>query len=176
MDYKAHPDKVYENLHANIRFTDEISFKLLAFVPLISGTAIAVTFLKAEAKSIEAICFISLYGSAITLGLFWWELRNIKTCNYLLTCLALFDNTIHNKENNPPPEPLKIRKAGAEKFIYSVTILSWLIFPYALKHSLELAFGQEARIPYFYMGFGILLFILTVLSVFAKVQSKQPII
>ena len=176
MDYKANPDKVYDNLHANIRFTDEISFKLLAFVPLISGAAIAISFLKAEIRSIQAICFISLYGSAITLGLFWWELRNIKTCNYLLTCLAFFDNTIHNKENNPPPKPLKIRKAGAEKFIYSVTILSWLLFPYALTCSFEGASSHEVTIPYFHMAFGILLFMLTDLSVFANVSSKPPIL
>ena len=42
MDNSSVPDvmKLYSEINANIRFTDEISFKLLGLVPFVSGAGI----------------------------------------------------------------------------------------------------------------------------------------
>jgi hypothetical protein len=130
-------DTKYEQICNNIRFTDEISFKLLGLVPLISGSAIVVILLKGETVWSPAIYFLSLFGALVTLGLFRWELRNIRTCNYLRACASDLDGLDRSTENPAPGlsglfgDKLPIGKTEAEKFIYGVTVISWLALPSA---------------------------------------------
>ena len=82
-------DKLYEQISANIRATDEISFKLLGLVPLISGAAIGTLVFKdtqplGARLSPALITLFALFAAAVTLGLFRWELRNVQECAHLI--------------------------------------------------------------------------------------------
>ena len=73
----------YTQICADIKATDEISFKLLGFVPLVSGAGILTLFLKNQVVSSPELFLISIFSALITLGIFRWELRNIQICNWL---------------------------------------------------------------------------------------------
>src|SRR4051812_22469906 len=82
--------KLYEEICTNIRTSDDISFKLLGFVPLISGSGAAILTLGkiwTDVSSI-AIIMISLVAAVVTFGLFKWELRNVQKCNWLIARAA----------------------------------------------------------------------------------------
>jgi hypothetical protein len=82
---------IYTELCNNIRATDEVSFKLLAAVPFASGVGAGVLTILDKSNllnSVYAVMGLSLLGAVITLGLFRWELRNIKKCNWLIARAA----------------------------------------------------------------------------------------
>ena len=126
-------DRVYQDLCAGIRATDDISFKLIGLVPLLSGAGILTLFINQTTvhEKVGLVAFLGLYAAAVSLGLFRWELRNIQTCGWLAARAAALDQAIAVDSRAPPkPErPQKIGKTEAEKFIYSITILSWLVMP-----------------------------------------------
>lgn len=79
-------DPLYREICASIRTTDDISFKLLGFVPLVSGAGIVAALLGSDVLWSPAIYLISLLGAGITFGFFRWELKNIMICNWLIHC------------------------------------------------------------------------------------------
>jgi hypothetical protein len=78
-------DSLYVEICTNIRETDDISFKLLGLVPLISGAGVVVALLNSDVLWSPAIYLISILGAGITFGLFRWELKNILICNWSYT-------------------------------------------------------------------------------------------
>ena len=81
--------KIYDELCNNIRVSDDISFKLLGLVPLISGSGAAILTLKGIThQAAAATIAISGIAAAITFGLFKWELRNVQKCEWLIRCAA----------------------------------------------------------------------------------------
>lgn len=78
--------KIYEQICTNIRVTDEISFKLIRLVPILSGSGIGLlTFLeKSSYLSPATVILISIFGAVVTFGVFRWELCNIETCSWLI--------------------------------------------------------------------------------------------
>jgi hypothetical protein len=78
-------DNVYAEISASVRTTDDISFKLLGLVPLISGGGI---FLLLDASKqpdwSPVTIFIALFGAVVTFAIYRWEVRNIQTCNWLI--------------------------------------------------------------------------------------------
>jgi hypothetical protein len=136
-------DKLYEQINANIRATDEISFKLLGLVPLVSGAALGTLVLKDASGlgtrlSPALITLFALFAAAVTLGLFRWELRNVQECSHLLgfaRALArenLGKCGVPDAQQARPPRPQGIGKTEAEKIIYGATILAWLALPPAV--------------------------------------------
>lgn len=136
----------YSEICANVRATDEISFKLLGLVPLVSGSGIFVAFLegKTQALALPAIDLLSLFGAVVTFGLFRWELRNIQTCNWLRERASEIEKeTLSDKENgvgqfyHRPGAPLifglRFGKTEAEKLIYSTSVIAWLSLPWAVR-------------------------------------------
>jgi len=77
-------DSVYRETCFNIRATDDISFKLMGTVPLLSGAAILTVFLKGPIQpgSGPVVVALSMFAAFVTLGLFRWELRNVQTCSW----------------------------------------------------------------------------------------------
>jgi hypothetical protein len=125
----------YHHISENIRFTDEISFKLLGLVPLVSGATFGLALFKNEAFWSPAVFYISLFGSLITLALFRWELRNLKNCEYLKTCLPKLNGAGSSVENKAPGlllNKLPFGKTEAEKFIYAISTLAWMGLPCAV--------------------------------------------
>ena len=78
--------KSYEQICTNIRVTDEISFKLLRLVPILSGAGIGLLTIleKQSLLNLPAVILISVFAAVLTFGLFRWELRNIETCSWLI--------------------------------------------------------------------------------------------
>lgn len=77
--------KLHEEIYRNIRYTDEISFKLIRLVPIFSGSGIAILKIleKQELLGNVGVLAISLIAAALTFGLYRWELRNIQVCSWL---------------------------------------------------------------------------------------------
>ena len=78
-------DRFYEEIRTSIRATDDISFKLMGLVPLVSGAGLLTLLLKEPIPSAKAplVVALALFAASITLGLLRWELRNIQTCRWL---------------------------------------------------------------------------------------------
>jgi hypothetical protein len=136
-------DKLYEQLSANIRATDDISFKLLGLVPLVSGAALGTLLLKdaqpmGERLSPTLITLFALFAAAVTLGLLRWELRNVQECAHLIGIAGALARERLDGVGVPParqarpPRPQGIGKTEAEKIIYGATILAWLALPPAV--------------------------------------------
>jgi hypothetical protein len=129
---------MYEALQAGIKETDQTSFKLLGLVPLVNGAALLTAVLGIASSRAPAIFVLSLFGAVVTLGLFWWELRNIRYCLWYIKLTESFEVPL--LEQIGVPEPLRKRPAApggvgkrkAEKLIYSTVIWSWLALPVAL--------------------------------------------
>jgi hypothetical protein len=86
----------YKEICNNIRVSDDISFKLLNIVPVLTGiSSTALVFLEKSGLlsnySTYAVICLSICGAVITFGLFKWELRNIQKCNWLIECAEDFE-------------------------------------------------------------------------------------
>src|SRR5262249_3600420 len=133
------------------------------FVPLVSGAALLTLFLKESIPSEKAslVVVLALFAALITLGLFRWELRNIQTCSWLRRRAEALEEALVKASGAPrqPKPPLRIGKTEAEKSIYSITILAWLIMPITL-----IGFDEPNGLLPVYVAVAILIAILTALS------------
>ena len=126
------PERVYAETCSDIRATDEISFKLMGIVPLVSGATFLTFFLKEPVAAKAAlVTAFALFAALITLGLFRWELRNIQNCSWLRRRAEALESVVVTAARVPmrPKPPMRIGKTEAEKWIYSVTIIAWLSVP-----------------------------------------------
>jgi hypothetical protein len=141
-------DRVYAEICSDIRATDDISFKLMGIVPLVSGASVLTFFLKESlSNNHKLVAGFALFAALITLGLFRWELRNIQKCSWLRKRAEELESGAlpGMKVLEGPKPPLRIGKTEAEKWIYSVTIVAWLFVP-RLVSGLETL--GELRTPY----------------------------
>jgi hypothetical protein len=123
-------DRLYQEIRADIRATDEISFKLMGLVPLVSGAAFLTFFFEDKVRAQpHVVVALSLFAALITLGLFRWELRNIQTCSWLLRRSEAMEEKATGIKPARPKPPRGFGKTEAEKAVYSVTILTWLLMP-----------------------------------------------
>jgi hypothetical protein len=123
-------DRLYQEIRADIRATDEISFKLMGLVPLVSGAAFLTFFFEDKVRAQpHVVVALSLFAALITLGLFRWELRNIQTCSWLLRRSEAMEEKATGIKPARPKAPRGLGKTEAEKAVYSVTILTWLLMP-----------------------------------------------
>ena len=121
---------MYQQMYEQVRAKDDISFKLLSLVPLISGAGISILIKTDIAWGLK--CFVSLFGAAVTFSIFRWELRNIGWCDWLLTQARQIDHA-----DRPPVPKLRISprkrvgigKTEAETILYLTVILAWLMLP-----------------------------------------------
>jgi hypothetical protein len=166
-------DRFYAEICSSIRATDDISFKLMGFVPLVSGAALLTFFLKEKiaAEKAPLVVALALFAALVTLGLFRWELRNIQTCSWLRRRAEALEEALVNASGAPrqPKPPLKIGKTEAEKLIYSVTVLAWLIMPMALVGPLD----EPRWLLFVYVAVAGLIVILTTLSTLGSVRLAQ---
>jgi len=165
-------ERFYAETCTSIRATDDISFKLMGFVPLVSGATLLTFFLKDPISQDKAalVVALTLFAALITLGLFRWELRNIQSCSWLKRRAEALESEIVTISGAPkqPQPPLKIGKTEAEKWIYSVTILAWLSIP-----SLVCPPDKSPWLLAVYVAAAILIATLTVLSALGPVRVEQ---
>ena len=136
-------DRVYQETCSGIRTTDDISFKLLGLVPLLSGASILTLFLKDDISAAkgELLYAFAMFAALVTLGLFRWELRNIQTCDWLSQRARALEAALDRPAlPRKPGKPHSIGKTEAEKWIYTVTICAWLAVPTLLHAPSERAF------------------------------------
>jgi hypothetical protein len=62
--------QLYDEVCANVRTTDDISFKLLGFVPLVSGVGITVFLSMKASVSLPILIFVGIFGAVVTFGLY----------------------------------------------------------------------------------------------------------
>jgi DMSO reductase anchor subunit len=125
-------DRLYGEIRSAIRATDEISFKLMGLVPLVTGTAFLAFFIQNKDTvklPFGVVVALALFAALTTLGVFRWELRNIQTCSWLLRRAEALEEALSGPATARPKPPLGIGKTEAEKWVYSVTILAWLALP-----------------------------------------------
>ena len=170
--------ELYKEIVANIRATDEISFKLLGLVPLVSGTALVAVILQDATARPALLVLFALFAAAVTLGFFRWELRNVEACGRLLRhAEALAEPVL---EQSGVPAGLRRRAAGpqgvgkteAEKLVYSVTIVAWLILPLALD-AVPWDTGRTATLAVPYLVIAGVILLCTVASLFAGTRVPQ---
>ena len=140
---KSLPDLQWRELLAQHRATDDISFKLLGFVPLFSVAAITGILLKTESKMSLALIVVSFVGAVSTLGFWIWERRNIQTCLWLRDRAAdieraTFGPAYVGQFARFPTAPHKLGKTEAEKIVYAATLIAWLLVPLATISTSEL--------------------------------------
>ncbi len=122
---------VYAEIYRNIRATDDYSFKLLGYLPLVSGGGIFALLAKSKAGSWPAwtISALAFLGAMVTLGLFCWELRNIQTCEWLRDCAKRIEGKF-DLPSRPEAKRLlgvSLRKTTGEVVVYVATIVAWLM-------------------------------------------------
>src|SRR5688500_9667686 len=83
-------ERYYGELCSNIRATDDLSFKLLGFVPLVSGAGIIGVLSAKEELSLPspAVVLVALFAATVTVALYGWERRNIQICIWLIARAA----------------------------------------------------------------------------------------
>ena len=168
-------EKIYTELRAGIRETDNISFRLLGLVPLVSGAALIGVILK-EGTLGPVVTLLSLFAAGVTLGIFRWELRNSQNCKWLIRyadCLeqhALNAHEIEPIHHTLPRAPQNIGKTYGEMVIYGITILAWLGLPLSTG-AVEWPPRVEGAVVYSVLAGVILGF--TVVSLFAKTDVDE---
>lgn len=129
-------EKRYAEICSSIRTTDEISFKLLGLVPLVSGAGI-VLLLDDNRPWSPVTIFIGLFGAAVTFAIYRWEVRNIKICKWLRDRaedlereeLALDKGQFYKRDDPPKVLGWRMGKTEAEQLLYAVIIGAWLLLP-----------------------------------------------
>ena len=133
--------KLYELYLAKIKETDEISFKLMGLVPLISGAGVFgllkgdVVFSNNSHIDFFVFWLIGIFGALITFFIFRWELRNIATCRTFRKAASSFENANGPyKTLSDPAQSTKLMgrrfgKSEAEKAIYIISMLFWILLP-----------------------------------------------
>lgn len=85
----------YEQICTDIRFTDDISLKLLGFMPLVTGAGIfPVLFAGPDREVWQAAvlgAFVGLLGATMTFAIYRWEVRNLNFCKYLREQVAYLE-------------------------------------------------------------------------------------
>ena len=172
-------DRRFQELTAHIRFTDDVSFKLLGLVPLLSASTIVAVLLKNELKGSALLILLSVFASIVTVGVFAWELRNIQICRWCRDRAA--DIEMQGDMNSPaghfyrfPGAFLGFGKTEAEKLIYATTIVAWLLLP-----TIEPAASESSRTAsilrdVYPWGAGVIL-VATLVLVFAPTPLKPRV-
>jgi hypothetical protein len=132
-----------------IRSTDEISLKLLAAVPVVTGVGIGLSIPGSHGNGDESAraIIVGLFGALASFAIYRWELRNIQTCGWYLACAAeleekyLVPRTGTGERLDPPhrrPAPPALNVAGrripaggigktsAVHLLYTTIVGAWL--------------------------------------------------
>lgn len=169
--------KVYEETCESIRKTDDISFKLIGLIPLLSGgTIVALLGSKAnEWIGGATILWLAFFAAFSTLAVFRWELRNIQTCDWLRERALQLEKSVFKDETllqRPDPPSwvgescwfrksrfgksrfgmkfgTKFGKTEAAKCTYWITVLAWLSFPMATPRFWDVPpQGEDVLLPF----------------------------
>jgi hypothetical protein len=169
--HQVEAERIYAESCASLRATDAMSFKLMGAVPLLSGASLLTLFLRERLTADRAplAVLLSLFGALVSLGLFRWELRNIQTGSWMRRRVEALEHAVVTAAGIPrrPAAPQAVGKAEAEKAIYTLTIIAWLLMPFV---AAELA--ARPRLFGLHLVAAMIVGILTLLSAFQPVRVK----
>jgi hypothetical protein len=136
---------LYIQACTSMRATDDISLKLLAAVPFVSGVGIAL-LVRSSSKGFPggAGFFVSLFAAVVTFAIYRWERRNISNCSHYRRCAAELERdylrTLSLTGLKPPQEKVPHDrslvhkffsrtwgKSEAETLLYLTVIVGWLV-------------------------------------------------
>jgi hypothetical protein len=132
-----HLKAAYQELCHSYRAIDDFRAKLLGFLPLATGTGIFLLLgtLADNAKATPAKEFlplVGLFGCAITLGLFCYELYGIKKCHALIKAGRQIETTLGLYNGHFLTRPREVVGVINEPFaagvIYPAVLAAWMYF------------------------------------------------
>jgi hypothetical protein len=126
--------KLYGEVYTSIRETDQVSFRLLGYIPLVSGSGagLLTTLINNNLLKPLPLILLSALGAVVTFGFYRWERRNIQTCERLYSRAKYLEQLIGFEElagREAAPRLLgkPIGKTQAEKIIYTASVIAWLV-------------------------------------------------
>ena len=169
------PVDIYNQAQNNRRATDEISFKLIGLVPLTTLLAFIGVYYKEIQCWNDWLFMVGVFGALLVFGIYRWELRNIQRCNEYVKIIEELEQNIPElgeikKYQEPHLFGKRIGKTQAEKFIYTILVLSWLILPFMLKGE-NVINSQASPAEIAYLVFCILMIALLLISGATKLDK-----
>jgi hypothetical protein len=134
---------IYAQALTSMRATDDISLRLLAAVPFVSGIGITL-LVRGQSESFPAAArlLVSLFAAVVTFAIYRWERRNISHCGRLRRWAAEVESTSLREMPTEPdtelrnaphgdPRARKIfgitwRKTEAEALLYITAMVGWI--------------------------------------------------
>jgi hypothetical protein len=120
----------YDQLCLSYRAIDDFRAKLLGFLPLVTGGGLVLTTSQANIAD-EFYTPIGVFGLAVTLGLFFYEIFGIKKCHALISAGRALETSLELKEGqgqftSRPPDVLRlINEPFAAAIIYPAVMAAW---------------------------------------------------
>jgi len=106
--------------------------KLLAFLPLASGTGIFFLLTASKNLNFEFLLPVGIFGCLVTFGLYLYELRGIQRCNILTKCgkqleekLLPHPNGLSTFSSEPEATFGFVGNTWAARIIYSTVLGGW---------------------------------------------------
>jgi len=108
----------------------EFRGKLLALIPIVSGTGISLLINKSYSVDSTHLLAVGTFGMLVTLGLFFYELRGIQRCKYLISTGSKLESELEMKwgqfKDRPPRLYGLIGAEIAGWIIYIAVLLGWI--------------------------------------------------
>lgn len=104
--------------------------KLLALLPIVSGAGISLLISKNYSIESSHLLAVGIFGALVTLGLFFYELRGIQKCKYLISLGSKLEGELRIELGQYRDRPQRIAGfIGAETagwVVYVTVLLGWL--------------------------------------------------
>jgi hypothetical protein len=104
--------------------------KLLALLPIVSGTGISLLINKSYAIDSSHLLAVGIFGALVTLGLFFYELRGIQKCKSLIAIGGKLETALQIEPGQFNDRPERIAGfIGAETagwVVYITVLLGWV--------------------------------------------------
>lgn len=136
LNINALDDKVlYKVICRKIKESETFSFKLMWWVPLISGLIIIGFLAFGHLLSPWMVLACGLFGAGITFSIYQWDQRNIRTCQtyreYAEVLEAKKNKLEEGNTDDQPFGPFTLLSTSTDKSyvgttIFSLTIIFWL--------------------------------------------------
>jgi hypothetical protein len=133
--------ELYRACCESIRIRDDISIKLMAAVPVVTGVGIALLVPSKEYGDALSRPWVgvglSLFGLLVTVALFLWERRNIQQCIWFAECARALEQgplgsgkVMARPPHHQIPSPTicghHFGKEQSEYLLYSTMIFAWI--------------------------------------------------
>ena len=108
----------------------EFRGKLLALIPIVSGTGISLLISRNSSTDSSHLPAVGVFGLLVTLGLFFYELRGIQRCKYLVSIGGKLEGALKLEWGQFKDRPGRVHGfIGAEIagwIVYTAVLLGWL--------------------------------------------------